>query len=219
MRGTLIVIGLALLMMPVVSAEDYTVFGTVTTSRNTAVAYESLQIQCSGSDVCDRNDGLKTMSDFAGGYRFTLDIEEADAESTLYIIVSGQVSILTIDWNASEGQGERQQRHDIILLGDEGTSSVIGGFACGGCFLFFVFTFVLLRTLRRLLTKDGRNEFVGRRHMPITDCPICDETMPRHLLVRHLIVDHEIDSFEAGDIVAKHIRPDGLGWNPDEEES
>ena len=55
--------------------------------------------------------------------------------------------------------------------------------------------------------------------MPITDCPICDQTMPRHLLVRHLIVDHEIDSFEEGDIVAKHIRPAGLGWDPGDEES
>ncbi len=219
MRGTLISIGLFLLLVPVVAAEDYTVFGTVTTSRNTAVAYEPLQIQCVGSNVCERNDGLETMTDFAGGYRLTLDVEESDAESTLYILVAGQASILTIDWNSTEGQGERQQNHDIILLGDEGTSSVIGGFACGGCFLFFVFVFVLLRTVRRLLTKDGRNEFLGRRNMPITDCPICGQTMPRHLLIRHLIVDHDIDSFQAGDIVAKHIRPDGLGWNPDDEES
>lgn len=219
MRTPLILIGLVLLLVPVVAAEDYTVYGTVTTSRNTAVAYEPLQIQCAGSDVCERNHGLETMTDFAGSYRLTLDVEESDAESKLYIIVSGQASIFTIDWNSSEGQGERQQRHDITLLGDEGTSSVIGGFACGGCFLFFVFIFVILRTFRRLLTKDGRNEFVGRRHMPITDCPICDQTMPRHLLVRHLIVDHEIDSFEAGDIVAKHIRPAGLGWDPDDEES
>ena len=85
------------------------------------------------------NNGLETMTDFAGSYRLTLDVEESDAESKLYIIVSGQASIFTIDWNSSEGQGERQQRHDITLLGDEGTSSVIGGFACGGCFLFFVF--------------------------------------------------------------------------------
>lgn len=219
MRSHFVLIGFVLLLVPVVSAENYTVYGAVTTSRNTAVAYEPIQIQCSGSDVCDRNDGLQSMTDFSGGYRLTLDVEESDADSLLHIIVSGQASILTIDWNSSGGQEQRQQRHDIILLGDEGTSSVIGGFACGGCFLFFVFTFVMLKTFRRLLTNDGRNEFVGRRHMPIGDCPICGQKMPRYLLVRHLIVDHEIDSFEAGDIVAKYIRPEGLGWSPEDEES
>ena len=84
------------------------------------------------------------------------------------------------------------------------------GFGCFIVLFVLVFVSVLLRTGRRLATKDGRLEFMGYRRARELECPVCQEMVFQHELIKHLIVDHDIEPFEAGEMTGKVMRKPGL---------
>ncbi len=80
------------------------------------------------------------------------------------------------------------------------------GFGCFIVLFVLVFVSVLLRTGRRLSTKQGRLEFMGYKQAKQLQCPICDEMVFQHELVMHLIVDHDMEAFDAGQLTGKVMR-------------
>ena len=205
MRTLLLSLLVIIFLTPLVTAEEYEVYGKVYTQDNMPLTNEPIVIQCSGNDVCDLNSNLQTITDYYGFYSITLDVFPEDDGENISLIVAGQFAELTIDWNSSSNSDTRNQEFDIYLTQDPRVSSTIGGFACGGCCLLFILFFAGLRSLRKLMTQEGRDEFLGRKLMPIADCPVCGQKMPRHLVLRHLIVDHEIEPYEAGSMVGKQF--------------
>ncbi len=205
MRTLLLSLMVIVFIAPLVTAEEYEVFGKVYTQDNMPLTNEPIVVQCSGNDVCEVNSNLQTTTDYYGFYSITLDVFPEDNGSNISLLVAGQFAELTIDWNSSSNSGTRNQEFDIYLTQDPRVSSTIGGFACGGCCLLLVLFFAGLRTVQKLMTQEGRDEFLGRKLMPITDCPVCGEAMPRHLILRHLIVDHEIEPYEAGSLAGRHF--------------
>ena len=69
-----------------------------------------------------------------------------------------------------------------------------------------VFVSVLLRTGRRLTTKQGRMEFVGYKKARQLECPKCKEMVFQHELIKHLIIDHDIEALDAAEITGKVMR-------------
>ena len=80
------------------------------------------------------------------------------------------------------------------------------GFGCFIVLFVVAFVSVLLRTGRRLATKEGRLEFVGYRKARQLECPVCKEMIFQHEMVKHLIVDHDIEPVEAGKMTGMVMR-------------
>ncbi|MEC7391246.1 MAG: hypothetical protein VX655_04070 [Candidatus Thermoplasmatota archaeon] len=205
MRTLLLSLLVIIFLAPLVTAEEYEVYGKVYTQDNMPLTNEPIVIQCSGNDVCDLNSNLQTITDYYGFYSITLEVFPEDDGKNISLLVAGQLAELTIDWNSSSNSDTRNQEFDIYLTQDPRVSSTIGGFTCGGGCLLLILFFAGLRSLRKLMTQEGRDEFLGRKLMPIADCPVCRKKMPRHLVLRHLIVDHEIEPYEAGAMVGKQF--------------
>ena len=80
------------------------------------------------------------------------------------------------------------------------------GFGCFIVLFVLVFVSVLLRTGRRLSTREGRLEFMGFRRAPLLECPLCQEMVFQHEMIKHLIVDHDIEPFDAGEMTGMVMR-------------
>ena len=184
----------------VVSADSYTILGTLTYPNNTAVQYEEIVIECEPHAYdCVKFSGGSSMSDFSGGYRMELEFEEGDDGIEVILTVRGERFYHTISIeNSSQSNGDYYAHLNLTLAQDPPVSSLSAGFVCGTLFFILVFANVAVRTGRRLMTPEGRQRFQGRSPMPITECRICNGTVRRHLLVRHLIVEHGIAPEDAG---------------------
>ena len=199
MRALSVVI-LLIFTTSTVVADTYTIYGIIKYPNNTAVQYEEIEVQCEPHAYdCAKFSGEGGMSDFGGGYRIELPIEDRDEGVKILLVVRGetfehQKSLQ----NGSQDGSDHYTPLNITLEQEPPISPLSTGLLCGTLFFILVFANVLVRTGRQLMTSEGRQRFQGRSPMPITTCPICSGKVRRHLLVRHLIVEHGIPTDKAG---------------------
>ena len=198
---------LVLLLCPIVSAETYRISGKATYADNTPVSLEYVYVECEvGAYQCYQYRGTKAMTDAYGD--FTVVIDAGDEEDGIDILLSlrGENFTHIIDLAQHQNSPEGKVYQDLRLNQNPAISGVFMGFGCFIVLFVVAFVSVLLRTGRRLATKEGRLEFVGYRKARQLECPVCKEMIFQHELVKHLIVDHDIEPFEAGEMTGKVMR-------------
>ncbi len=198
---------LVLLLCPIVSAETYRISGKATYADNTPVSLDYVYVECEvGAYQCYQYRGTKAMTDAYGD--FTVVIDAGDEEDGIDILLSlrGENFTHIIDLAQHQNSPEGKVYQDLRLNQNPAISGVFMGFGCFIVLFAVAFVSVLLRTGRRLATKEGRLEFVGYRKARQLECPVCKEMIFQHELVKHLIVDHDIEPFEAGEMTGKVMR-------------
>ena len=198
---------LVLLPCPIASAETYRISGKATYADNTPVSLDYVYVECEvGAYECYQYRGTKAMTDAYGD--FTVVIDAGDEEDGIDILLSlrGENFTHIIDLAQHQNSPEGIVYQDLRLNQNPAISGVFMGFGCFIVLFVVAFVSVLLRTGRRLATKEGRLEFVGYRKARQLECPVCKEMIFQHELVKHLIVDHDIEPFEAGEMTGKVMR-------------
>ena len=198
---------LVLLLCPIVSAETYRISGKATYADNSPVSLDYVYVECEvGAYQCYQYRGTKAMTDAYGD--FTVVIDAGDEEDGIDILLSlrGENFTHIIDLAQHQNSPEGKVYQDLRLNQNPAISGVFMGFGCFIVLFVVAFVSVLLRTGRRLATKEGRLEFVGYRKARQLECPVCKEMIFQHELVKHLIVDHDIEPFEAGEMTGKVMR-------------
>ena len=198
---------LVLLLCPIASAETYRISGKATYADNTPVSLDYVYVECEvGAYECYQYRGTKAMTDAYGD--FTVVIDAGDEEDGIDILLSlrGENFTHIIDLAQHQNSPEGKVYQDLRLNQNPAISGVFMGFGCFIVLFVVAFVSVLLRTGRRLATKEGRLEFVGYRKARQLECPVCKEMIFQHEMVKHLIVDHDIEPVEAGEMTGKVMR-------------
>ena len=214
MRKVALAALLVILLSPLASAETYRISGKATYADTTPVSLDYVYVECEvGAYECYQYRGTKAMTD-AYGY-FTVVIDAGNEEDGLDILLTlrGENFTHIIDLTAHQNSPENKVYQDIQLRQNPAPSGFFMGFGCFIVLFVLVFVSVLLRTGRRLATKEGRLEFMGYKRARELHCPVCKEMVFQHELVKHLIVDHDVEPFEAGEMTGKVMRKT---WSEDE---
>ena len=207
MKRLLYALLVVVLFSSVASAENYRISGKATYADGTPVSLDYVYVECEiGVYECYQYRGTKAMTDAYGD--FTVVIDANDEEDGLDILLSlrGENFTHIIDLAAQQSSAENKVYQNLQLKQNPAPSGVFMGFGCFIVLFVLVFVSVLLRTGRRLATKEGRLEFMGYRIAKELECPVCHERVFQHELVKHLIVDHDIEPFEAGEMTGRTMR-------------
>ena len=207
MKRLLYALLVVVLFSSVASAENYRISGKATYADGTPVSLDYVYVECEiGVYECYQYRGTKAMTDAYGD--FTVVIDANDEEDGLDILLSlrGENFTHIIDLAAQQSSPEDKVYQNLQLKQNPAPSGVFMGFGCFIVLFVLVFVSVLLRTGRRLATKEGRLEFMGYRIAKELECPVCQERVFQHELVKHLIVDHDIEPFEAGEMTGRTMR-------------
>ena len=207
MKRLLYALLVVVLFSSVASAENYRISGKATYADGTPVSLDYVYVECEiGVYECYQYRGTKAMTDAYGD--FTVVIDANDEEDGLDILLSlrGENFTHIIDLAAQQSSPENKVYQNLQLKQNPAPSGVFMGFGCFIVLFVLVFVSVLLRTGRRLATKEGRLEFMGYRIAKELECPVCQERGFQHELVKHLIVDHDIEPFEAGEMTGRTMR-------------
>ena len=207
MRRILVALFLVVLLSPIASAETYRISGKATYADNTPVSLDYVYVECEvGAYECYQYCGTKAMTDAYGDFTVVIDagLEEDGIDILLSLRGENFTHIIDLDKHQNSPEGKVYQ--NLKLVQNPAPSGVFMGFGCFIVLFVLVFVSVLLRTGRRLATKEGRLEFMGYRRAPQLECPVCNEMIFQHEMVKHLIVDHDIEPFEAGEMTGKVMR-------------
>ena len=207
MKRLLFALLLVVLFSPIVSAETYRISGKATYGDGSPVSLDYVYVECEvGVYECYQYRGTKAMTNAYGD--FTVVIDAGNEEDGLEILLSlrGENFTHTIDLITHQNSQENKVYQNLQLNQNPPASGVFMGFGCFIVLFVLVFVSVLLRTGRRLSTKEGRLEFMGYKRARELQCPVCKEMVFQHELVKHLIVDHDIEPFEAGEMTGKVMR-------------
>ena len=207
MRSTLIALLLIVMLTPSVQAETYRITGKATFADSTPVTLDYVYVQCLPGDfACYQYRGAQSITDAYGYYSIVIDVTEDEDQLDIVLNLRGENFTHTIDIQTHRDSSNNQMVQNIRLEQNPPPSGVFLGFGCAIVLFTLVFVSVLLRTGRRLSTKEGRMEFMGMKKIQFLECPICDESVAQHQFVMHLIVDHDIEAFEAGELAGKVMR-------------
>tara|TARA_B100000945_G_scaffold305808_1_gene292652 strand:- start:1027 stop:1671 length:645 start_codon:yes stop_codon:yes gene_type:complete len=198
---------LVLLFCPIVSAETYRISGKATYADSTPVSLDYIYVECEiGAYECYQYRGTKAMTDAYGDFTVVIDVGDEEDGIDILLSLRGENFTHVIDLAKHQNSSEGKVYQDLRLNQNPAVSGIFMGFGCFIVLFVVVFVSVLLRTGRRLATKEGRLEFVGYRKARQLECPVCQEMIFQHELVKHLIVDHDIEPFEAGKMTGKVMR-------------
>ena len=203
MRRILVIVILTVFFAPLVSAETYLISGKATYADNTPVPLDYVLIECeAGNTQCYQYRGTKAMTDAYGAFTLMLDADSQEDGLEILLTLRGENFSHIIDIESNQGSITQ----DIKLSQYPPPSGVFMGFGCAIVLFVLVFVSVLLRTGRRLSTKQGRMEFVGYKKARELECPVCKEMVFQHELIKHLIIDHDFEALDAAEITGKVMR-------------
>ena len=207
MRRVLLPLLLVILFSLNAQAETYRISGKATYADNTPVALDYVFIECEpGLIDCYQYRGTKAITDTYGYFTLILDVEPEENDLDIQLSLRGENVTHTIDISKHQNSSENKVYQDIQLEQNPPPSGVFMGFGCFIVLFTLVFISVILRTGRRLSTKQGRMEFMGYRQAKQLQCPECNEVVLQHELVMHLIVEHDMEAFDAGQLTGKVMR-------------
>jgi len=207
MRRVIIAVLLIVLIAPSAQAETYRITGKATFADSTPVTLDYVYVQCIPGDfACYQYRGAQSITDAYGYYSIVIDVTEDEDEMDILLNLRGENFTHTIDLQAHRDSSNNQMVQDIRLEQNPPPSGVFLGFGCFIVLFTLVFVSVLLRTGRRLSTREGRMQFMGMKQARILACPTCKQMVAQHEFVMHLIVDHDMEAFEAGELAGKVMR-------------
>ena len=207
MRRVIIAILLIVLIAPSAQAETYRITGKATFADSTPVTLDYVYVQCIPGDfACYQYRGTQSITDAYGYYSIVIDVTEDEDEMDILLNLRGENFTHTIDLQAYRDSSNNQMMQDIRLEQNPPPSGVFLGFGCFIVLFTLVFVSVLLRTGRRLSTREGRMQFMGMKQARLLECPTCKQMVAQHEFVMHLIVDHDMEAFEAGELAGKVMR-------------
>ena len=207
MKRLLIPILLILLFSPSAQAETYRITGKATYADGTPVTLDYVYVQCIPGDfACYQYRGAQSITDAYGAYSIVLDVTEDEDDLDILLNLRGENFTHTIDLAAHRNSTNNQMTLNIQLEQNPPPSGVFLGFGCFIVLFTLVFVSVLLRTGRRLSTKQGRMEFMGMKQVRMLECPTCKQMIAQHEMVMHLIVEHDMEAFDAGELAGKVMR-------------
>ena len=206
MRRLLVVL-LLVLILPSVQAETYRITGKATYADGTLVTLDYVYVQCIPGDfACYQYRGAQSITDAYGSYSIVLDVTEDEDDLDILLNLRGENFTHTIDLDRFRNSTNNQMTQNIQLEQNPPPSGVFLGFGCFIVLFTLVFVSVLLRTGRRLSTKQGRMEFMGMKQVRMLECPTCKQMIAQHEMVMHLIVEHDMEAFDAGELAGKVMR-------------
>lgn len=198
---------LVVLFIPIASAETYRISGKATYGDGSPVSLDYVYVECEvGVYECYQYRGTKAMTDAYGDFTVVIDAGNEEDGIDILLTLRGENFTHIIDLTAHQNSPENKVYQDIKLSQNPAPSGVFMGFGCFIVLFVLVFVSVLLRTGRRLSTKEGRLEFMGYKRARELQCPVCKGMVFQHELVKHLIVDHDVEPFEAGEMTGKVMR-------------
>jgi hypothetical protein len=207
MRRVIIAILLIVFIAPSAQAETYRITGKATFADSTPVTLDYVYVQCIPGDfACYQYRGAQSITDAYGYYSIVIDVTEDEDELDLLLNLRGENFTHTIDIQSHRDSSNNQMVQDIRLEQNPPPSGVFLGFGCFIVLFTLVFVSVLLRTGRRLSTREGRMQFMGMKQARMLDCPTCKQMVAQHEFVMHLVVDHDMEAFEAGELAGKVMR-------------
>ena len=207
MRRALLPLLLIILFSLNAQAETYRISGKATYADNTPVALEYVFVECEpGLIDCYQYRGTKAITDTYGYFTLMLEVDSEEDDLDIQLSLRGENVTHTIDIAKQQNSSENKVYQDIKLEQNPPPSGVFMGFGCVIVLFTLVFISVILRTGRRLSTKQGRMEFMGYKRAKQLQCPLCDEMVSQHELVMHLIVEHDMEAFDAGQLTGKVMR-------------
>jgi|TARA_B100001094_G_scaffold66822_1_gene62994 hypothetical protein len=207
MRRALLPLLLIILFSLNAQAETYRISGKATYADNTPVALEYVFVECEpGLIDCYQYRGTKAITDTYGYFTLMLEVDSEEDDLDIQLSLRGENVTHTIDIAKHQNSSENKVYQDIQLEQNPPPSGVFMGFGCVIVLFTLVFISVILRTGRRLSTKQGRMEFMGYKRAKQLQCPLCDEMVSQHELVMHLIVEHDMEAFDAGQLTGKVMR-------------
>ena len=207
MRRVIVAVLLIVLIAPSAQAETYRITGKATFADSTPVTLDYVYVQCIPGDFpCYQYRGAQSITDAYGYYSIVIDVTEDEDEMDILLNLRGENFTHTIDIQAHRDSSNNQMVQDIRLEQNPPPSGVFLGFGCFIVLFTLVFVSVLLRTGRRLSTREGRMQFMGMKQARMLECPTCKQMVAQHEFVMHLIVDHDMEAFEAGELSGKVMR-------------
>ncbi|MGB2049018.1 MAG: hypothetical protein ACPHWX_05270 [Candidatus Poseidoniaceae archaeon] len=207
MRRVIIAVLLIVLIAPSAQAETYRITGKATFADSTPVTLDYVYLQCIPGDfACYQYRGAQSITDAYGYYSIVIDVTEDEDEMDILLNLRGENFTHTIDIQAHRDSSNNQMVQDIRLEQNPPPSGVFLGFGCFIVLFTLVFVSVLLRTGRRLSTREGRMQFMGMKQARMLECPTCKQMVAQHEFVMHLIVDHDMEAFEAGELSGRVMR-------------
>ena len=207
MRRLLIPLLILIFLLPTAQAETYRITGKATYADSTPVTLDYVYVQCIPGDfACYQYRGAQSITDAYGAYSIVLDVTDDEDELDILLNLRGENFTHTIDLDAHRNSTNNQMMQNIQLKQNPPPSGVFLGFGCFIVLFTLVFVSVLLRTGRRLSTKQGRMEFMGMKQVRMLECPTCKQMIAQHEMVMHLIVEHDMEAFDAGELAGKVMR-------------
>tara|TARA_B100000035_G_scaffold283122_1_gene265092 strand:- start:250 stop:894 length:645 start_codon:yes stop_codon:yes gene_type:complete len=207
MRRFLIPLLIVVLLSPTAQAETYRISGKATYADGTPVTLDYVYVQCIPGDfACYQYRGAQSVTDAYGSYSIVLDVTDDEDDLDILLNLRGENFTHTIDLDAYRNSTNNQMTQNIQLEQNPPPSGVFLGFGCFIVLFAMVFVSVLLRTGRRLSTKQGRMEFMGMKQARMLECPTCKQMIAQHEMVMHLIVEHDMEAFDAGELAGKVMR-------------
>ena len=207
MRSVIVAVLLIVLIAPSAQAETYRITGKATFADSTPVTLDYVYVQCIPGDfACYQYRGAQSITDAYGYYSIVIDVTEDEDEMDILLNLRGENFTHTIDIQAHRDSSNNQMVQDIRLEQNPPPSGVFLGFGCFIVLFTLVFVSVLLRTGRRLSTREGRMQFMGMKQARLLECPTCKQMVAQHEFVMHLIVDHDMEAFEAGELSGRVMR-------------
>ena len=207
MRRVIVAVLLIVLIAPSAQAETYRITGKATFADSTPVTLDYVYVQCIPGDfACYQYRGAQSITDAYGYYSIVIDVTEDEDEMDILLNLRGENFTHTIDIQAHRDSSNNQMMQDIRLEQNPPPSGVFLGFGCFIVLFTLVFVSVLLRTGRRLSTREGRMQFMGMKQARMLECPTCKQMVAQHEFVMHLIVDHDMEAFEAGELSGRVMR-------------
>jgi hypothetical protein len=207
MRRALLPLLLIILFSLNAQAETYRISGKAPYADYTPVALEYVFVECEpGLIDCYQYRGTKAITDTYGYFTLMLEVDSEEDDLDIQLSLRGENVTHTIDIAKHQNSSENKVYQDIQLEQNPPPSGVFMGFGCVIVLFTLVFISVILRTGRRLSTKQGRMEFMGYKRAKQLQCPLCDEMVSQHELVMHLIVEHDMEAFDAGQLTGKVMR-------------
>ena len=207
MRSVIVAVLLIVLIAPSAQAETYRITGKATFADSTPVTLDYVYVQCIPGDfACYQYRGAQSITDAYGYYSIVIDVTEDEDEMDILLNLRGENFTHTIDIQAHRDSSNNQMVQDIRLEQNPPPSGVFLGFGCFIVLFTLVFVSVLLRTGRRLSTREGRMQFMGMKQARMLECPTCKQMVAQHEFVMHLIIDHDMEAFEAGELAGRVMR-------------
>ena len=146
------------------------------------------------------------MTNAYGEYTLVLDADSEEDGLELLLTLRGENFGHFLDLESQQSSNQGSVIQDIKLSQYPPPSGVFMGFGCVIVLFVLVFVSVLLRTGRRVTTREGRMEFVGFKKARQLKCPKCNEIVLQHELIKHLIIDHDLEALDAAEITGKVMR-------------